>query len=547
MWRTSRAARSTVPIRSVPPFQPILLLALTLALPLAAGCTGMAERSASARHGPAPVPTTTLPASTFQPSDPLLAGLRAGGHVLVMLPTQSAGRDRDLRDLGDCAAQRELTGAGRAQARELGAAIRQLAIPVAPVLASPLCRARDTAWLAFGQVQASSALEPPADRDAATRGRAGARLRALAARAPRAGVNTVLVTHEATVVAAFGITPADGEALVYRPSAGRRPQLVGRVEAAGWARLRDRAGIAARTAGGVSVREYAVPAGTRPSAVAPVPRGTAVWFAAPGTGQLGRLDPASGGTELVDLGPGARPAGLVVGADGIPWVADAGRNALVRVDPATRGLQRYPLPRGRAQADLGEVAFDRKGMLWFTGRRGVFGRLDVRSGGMEVFDSPRGPGPQGIVATGDGEVFYASTAGGYLGRVDVETGATEVIEPPTSGQGLRQVAVDLRGRVWLTQERAGRVAVFDPVAGGWREWRLPGPSPRPAGLWPDATGVVWLSDPGANSVVAFDPMTERFTSVPLPTSGSDARELRGRGDELWAAAAGTDKLVMLSR
>ncbi|HKE98904.1 MAG TPA: histidine phosphatase family protein [Actinomycetes bacterium] len=540
MGRTSLA-------RAILPVRPVLLLALTMSLPLAAGCTGMADQSLSVKHGPAAAPTTTLPATAFRPSDPLLAALRGGGHVLVMLPTRSSGRDRDLSDLGNCGDQRELTADGRAQAQEIGAAVRRLAVPVDSVLASPLCRTRDTAWLAFDRVQGSTALAPPDGRDAAARGRAGARLRALAGRSPHPGFNTVLVTHEATVMAAFGITPGDGETLVYRPIPGRRPRLVGRILADGWTRLAGRDGTAAGPPSGVVVREYALPKGTRPSDVAPAPRGTAVWFAAPGTGQLGRLDPGRGGTEFIDLGVGARPTRVVVAPDGSPWVADAGRNALVRVDPTTRRLQRFPLPRSRAPADLGALAFDRQGTLWFTGRRGMIGRLDVRSGGMEVFDSPRGPGPEGIATTAGGEVYYASGAGGYLGRVDVETGATEVIEPPTPAQGMSRLAVDPRGRLWLSEQRAGRIAVFDPAARGWREWRLPGAGSRPVGLWLDAAGTVWVSDPGAGAVVAFDPLTERFTSVPLPVRDADAGELRGRRDQLWVAAAGADRLVAVLR
>ena len=48
------------------------------------------------------------------------------------------------------------------------------------------------------------------------------------------------------------------------------------------------------------------------------------------------------------------------------------------------------------------------------------------------------------------------------------------IQPPTAGQGARRVWSDSRGRVWVSEWNAGKVAVYDPAKKAWREWRLPG-------------------------------------------------------------------------
>ena len=84
----------------------------------------------------------------------------------------------------------------------------------------------------------------------------------------------------------------------------------------------------------------------------------------------------------------------------------------------------FPLPKERRNANLNTATFDPRGVLWFTGQNGVYGRLDPKSGIMAVFDAPRGTGPYGIAATPDGQVFFASLAGNYLGRIDIETGTT---------------------------------------------------------------------------------------------------------------------------
>src|SRR5437762_387017 len=184
------------------------------------------------------------------------------------------------------------------------------------------------------------------------------------------------------------------------------------------------AGVACDTAGAtsstnaLSVREYPVPAGSRPHDVAPA-RDGGVWYTAQGSGELGWLDPKTGRTRHIALGKGSAPHGVIVGPDGAPWITDGGLNAIVRVDPKTRRVRRFPLPASSGYANLNTAVFDRSGVLWFTGQSGIYVRLDPRVGKVRVFPAPRGEGPYGITSTPSGAVYYASLAGGYLGHVNV--------------------------------------------------------------------------------------------------------------------------------
>jgi virginiamycin B lyase len=156
--------------------------------------------------------------------------------------------------------------------------------------------------------------------------------------------------------------------------------------------------------------------------VYPAADGT-VWFTAQSAGKLGRLDPGTGKSDLIALGPGAAPHGVIVGPDGAAWVTEGGQNAIARVDPATREVKVFPLPKKRRDPNLNTATFDRQGVLWFTGQNGIYGRLDSKTGAIAVFDAPRGPGPYGIATTPDGLVFFASLAGSYIGQINRETGA----------------------------------------------------------------------------------------------------------------------------
>lgn len=292
------------------------------------------------------------------------------------------------------------------------------------------------------------------------------------------------------------------------------------------------------------VQTYDVPAGSRPHDVAVGPDGE-VWYTAQATGQLGRLDPSTGSVVEVALGEGSAPHGVIVGPDGAPWVTDSGLNAIVRVDPDTRAVRAFPMPAGRPNVGVHTAVFDRAGTLWFTGNAGFYGRLFPEDGRLDVFDAPGGPGPYGITATPNGDVYYASLAGSHLARVDPAGGAATVLQPPTAGQGTRRVWTDSKGRVWCSQWNAGQVAVYDPAAGTWKEWHLPGSAPQAYAVYVDDRDRVWLSDFGANAIVRFDPSSERFTSFPLPDRPGEVRQLLGRPGEVWGAESGNDKLVVV--
>jgi virginiamycin B lyase len=291
------------------------------------------------------------------------------------------------------------------------------------------------------------------------------------------------------------------------------------------------------------IEAYPVPAGSHPHDVAPAADG-GIWYTAQGSGYLGWLDPQTGDIDEIPLGAGSRPHGVIVAPDGTAWVTDGGLNAIVAVDPATRGVTVFPLPRDRPDANLNTATFDGNGVLWFTGQNGVYGRLDPRTGEMSVFDAPRGRGPYGIATTPGGVVYYASLAGSYVGELTAD-GDVTVLEPPTPNQGARRVWSDSAGSVWVSEWNAGAVSRYDPAAGTWETWPLPGSSPRAYAVYVDETDAVWLSDFGGNALVRFDPATEEFDVFPLPSDPGEVRQLLGRPGEVWGAESAADQLVVV--
>jgi virginiamycin B lyase len=473
----------------------------------------------------------------------LVRALQDGGYVIYFRHAATDFRqdDTNTRNLRDCRTQRNLTPKGRADARGIGLAFRTLHIPVGKVLASRYCRARQTASLAFGRVRTTIDLTSlPSSPTTAERRRRIAALRRLLGTRPLPGLNTVLVAHLFNIEAAANASLEEGEAAVFRPLRRSRFQLVATLSPWDWTALPR---LTSRDA--LRIREYRVPTGTHPHDVAPA-RDGGVWYTAQASGELGWLDPKSGRTRHIGLGAGSAPHGVIVGRDGAPWITDSGLNAIVRVDPGTRRVRRYPLPASAGYVNLNTATFDRRGVLWFTGQSGIYGRLEPKTGRLRVFRAPQGTGPYGITTTPSGAVYYASLAGSYLGRIDVRSGRATVLRPPTRNQGARRAWSDSRGRIWISEWNAGKLGMYDPRARRWREWRVPGANPMPYAVFVDDRDAVWLSDFGSNALVRFDPRTRRFTRLVLPSAGAEVRQLHGRRGEVWGAESGTDKLVAVS-
>lgn len=144
--------------------------------------------------------------------------LRGGGQVLFIrhaTTTPGVGDPEGFR-LEDCATQRNLSDAGRAEARRLGERLRARKVPIDAVVSSPWCRCIDTAQLAFGRMDEKwSALSNLFGRSP----NAEAQVKAMRPRIAkwRGKGNLVLVSHGSTALALTGVSPLQGEVIVLTP------------------------------------------------------------------------------------------------------------------------------------------------------------------------------------------------------------------------------------------------------------------------------------------------------------------------------------------
>ena len=302
--------------------------------------------------------------------------------------------------------------------------------------------------------------------------------------------------------------------------------------------------LAAGAAEAAQVSYYPVPRGAHPHDVAPAPDG-GVWYTAQMQGALGLLDPKTKKTTHIALGPDSAPHGVIVGPDRAAWVTDGGQNAIVRVDPGTRAVKVYPLPTNAAGANLNTATFDRKGILWFTGQNGFYGRVDPATGKVDAWKAPKGVGPYGITTTPQGEIWYSSLAGDHIARIDTVSGDAQTVAPPKPGVGPRRIWSDSKGLLWVSFWNSGELGRYDPVNKVWKVWPLPKSKDGCYAVFVDDKDKVWVSDWPANALHRFDPATEKFETFVSDKARADVRQILGRAYEVWAAESGVDRLVVI--
>lgn len=164
--------------------------------------------------------------------EPAWDALKSGGHVVLMRHTrpeqQGAGKGNSLVRDASCVMERNLSSLGKQDAAVVGKAFKTRGIPVGEVLASPYCRTRETALIAFGSPTPSEFLSlsevlPPAEAERNT-AEAMKRIGEY-----RGAANLILVTHEPNIAAISFELVEQGAFLVLKPNGGSTFDLVGKI------------------------------------------------------------------------------------------------------------------------------------------------------------------------------------------------------------------------------------------------------------------------------------------------------------------------------
>jgi len=210
------------------------LFMLSLVMALLSEASGAQSAGPQFQSVPQPPPGRSSSPVREISNAALLAELRRGSYILYFRHTSTDFSRDDVKSRSDddCANQRPLTDKGRDEAHRIGAAIRELKIPIGKVLASPRCRTLETAMLIFGRAEpAMEARGGPATPENTAR---YAQLKRIFSQPLPPGTNLVIASHGNPF---YGIAGppylAEGEAAVVKPL-GKDFEVVGRVRWDAW-------------------------------------------------------------------------------------------------------------------------------------------------------------------------------------------------------------------------------------------------------------------------------------------------------------------------
>ncbi|MGD8189394.1 histidine phosphatase family protein [Brevibacillus ginsengisoli] len=174
--------------------------------------------------------------------------LRNGGYILYMRHGDATiGQDRTIVDFNDCETQRNLSEEGKKLAKAIGQIFNKLKIPIHyPVLASPYCRTRETAGIAFGNQNVKIV---PFLADILKVGRADIaskekqnivdKFTKMMEIAPPAGSNQIIIGHGFPSGTVLGEIPSMGTVLIKPKGQGNGYEIVRRINLDEFMRMTD--------------------------------------------------------------------------------------------------------------------------------------------------------------------------------------------------------------------------------------------------------------------------------------------------------------------
>lgn len=254
--------------------------------------------------------------------------------------------------------------------------------------------------------------------------------------------------------------------------------------------------------------------------------------------------------EEIDLPPGATmPLAIRIDEVGRVWFTLDGTWGVGRYDPKTNETVVVNLssPKAADSDSLFALRTGPDGSLW-TGSMRNLHRIDTDDLSATSFPVPEETVLGGdVYITGDGIVWYAAVTLDKLFRLDIATGS--VMEYPLDPKPFGPLVFDPGPMgVYLTATYAGTYAKLDPVSGKVQVGRT-GILRAPVGLAHDDS-FLWAAEMGFSSVSRIDPktgQTERFPtsrSPYYPVSGPSGI-LVGRDGSIWFVEHFADKIARL--
>ncbi|HEX2739905.1 MAG TPA: hypothetical protein VHM69_05615 [Rubrobacter sp.] len=186
-----------------------------------------------------------------------------------------------------------------------------------------------------------------------------------------------------------------------------------------------------------------------------------IWYTDFNNDSIWRYDIPSGEFTEFPVTPGATPVDVAVASDGFVWFTERGDGAIGRLDPQSGAFTETSVPGGDA-ALLSQIAIAPDGSVWFTELLGhAVGRLVPATNQVTEFPTP-GVGPEGIVATQGGVLWFTQAVTGNIVRITPNADGTITFSEGKIVKNSNPLGITIGpdGNPWYAMESANKIATL---------------------------------------------------------------------------------------
>ncbi len=254
------------------------------------------------------------------------------------------------------------------------------------------------------------------------------------------------------------------------------------------------------------------------------------------------------------------PHDVVLDKDGNVWYSDFGELYISKFDPKTLKLTEYPVKEFKPNAPKGNLSlqFDKDGKLWFdTMYQGALGCIDTKTGETKFYpldakwnDDRVQLNFVGLHPEVDGKVWTKSVGTQDIFRLDLASNTWEKFHPTSAlpadrRYSIYQVMSDSKNNLWMAEFTEGHLGRIDAKTLEVKWFATPTPHARARRMEIDDQDRVWVTEYRGNKVAMFDPKTEKFTEYQLPPYTYPYRANVDKNGNIWASTMATDRVVRL--
>jgi streptogramin lyase len=279
-----------------------------------------------------------------------------------------------------------------------------------------------------------------------------------------------------------------------------------------------------------------------------------IWAAEKAAGTVLRMTP--GGQVLAHYPVGPEPTSLATGPGGRVWVAVTGADKLVWFDATAPSPSAHEIALGAGCGPVGIVAGGDGRMYFSQPSSGVLCGADqigyVKEDGTELttismFGVSESVGRAYDLAVYGGKLFIPDYEGDVVRRAALGTLAPEAVVQMPAGSGPQGIAADAAGEIWVTLSSIGKLARF-PAS------QTSGPAPvltpsggslsNPSGIAAGA-GSMYVASAGNAKLLGVD-ATPTYTLTSLPFDAEPWQVAAAPNGELWVSDRADARLFRVS-